>query len=301
MGNRSYTKSDLIGLRPAHDSFVGIDSDGCVFDTMLVKQRNHFHPLIIKFWGLARIETQVRAAAEFVNLGSKWRGSNRFPSLLKTFDLLHEWDAAQVEGVFLPETDALRRYVESGLPLGNPSLEDEVARTGDPELVRLRDWSLAVNADIDDNMEPISPFKECLSCLEAIHAQSDAIVVSQTPEEALVKEWRIHGLDHMVSVIAGQELGSKAEHLQMAAGGKYPWERVLLIGDAPGDCKGAKTAGACFYPIVPGREEDSWRRLREESYGRFLSGDYVGEYEDRLIAEFEDNLPETPPWERGDR
>ena len=55
------TAADLIALRPAHDAFVGVDSDGCVFDTMDVKQKAHFHPLICTFWGLERIETQVRA------------------------------------------------------------------------------------------------------------------------------------------------------------------------------------------------------------------------------------------------
>lgn len=32
-----------------HDTLVGIDSDGCVFDTMTVKQREHFfrhHPAL---------------------------------------------------------------------------------------------------------------------------------------------------------------------------------------------------------------------------------------------------------------
>jgi hypothetical protein len=29
-----------------------------------------------------------------------------------------------------------------------------------------------------------------------------------------------------------------------------------------------------------------------------LSGEYVGEYEDALIAEFEKHLPEIPPWKK---
>jgi len=31
---------------------------------------------------------------------------------------------------------------------------------------------------------------------------------------------------------------------------------------------------------------------------RFLSGTYAGDYEAKLIAEFESLLPETPPWSR---
>jgi len=85
-----YSKEDLIEFKPAHDSFVGIDSDGCVFDSMGIKQCNHFHPLLVKFWGLEKIEKQLRAAAEFVNLYSQWRGSNRYPAVVKTFELLAE-------------------------------------------------------------------------------------------------------------------------------------------------------------------------------------------------------------------
>jgi len=88
---KSFTREDLLGFVPTFGTFVGIDSDGCVFDTMEVKQKDHFHPLIIKTWGLEAIEPQLRQAAEFVNLYSKWRGQNRFPALLQVFDLLHEW------------------------------------------------------------------------------------------------------------------------------------------------------------------------------------------------------------------
>ena len=80
-----YTKADLINFEPQYATLIGIDSDGCVFDTMGVKQKKHFHPLIIEKWNLKSIEGQLRQAAEFVNLYSAWRGQNRFPALLKTF------------------------------------------------------------------------------------------------------------------------------------------------------------------------------------------------------------------------
>lgn len=293
-----YSKEDLVNLQASHGSFVGIDSDGCVFDTMNVKQCNHFHPLIIQFWGLESIEKELRAAAEFVNLYSKWRGGNRFASLLKVFDLLGAWNAVTETGVTLPETDALRAYVESGAILGEPTLAAEVERTGDAELERALAWSRAINADIDENMEAIEPFEGCCSCIELMAGSSDLIVVSQTPEEALVKEWRLHGIERFVSVIAGQELGTKAEHLELATTGKYEKKRVLLIGDALGDRLAAEAAGACFYPIIPGREVESWKQLHDEAYALFLRGEYAGEYERRLTEAFDACLPGTPPWEQ---
>jgi len=291
-----YTLEDLKRLPRNHDSFVGIDSDGCVFDTMNAKQKDHFHPLIIKVWELQACEKQLRACAEFVNLSSKFRGSNRFPALLKVFELFNTYPGVKETGVPLPKLDALRAYVRSGLPLGNPSLKAEVARTRDPELARLLEWSLAINADIDTRMKPVKPFAGALRALKLIRSHSDAIVVSQTPEEALIKEWNLHCIHGFVDLIAGQELGTKAEHIRLATADKYENGRILLIGDALGDHKAALEAGVSFYPIMPNREEDAWERFCGEVYPRFLAGTYAGDYERGLVETFIAALPETPPW-----
>ena len=115
-------------------------------------------------------------------------------------------------------------------------------------------------------------------------------------EEALVKEWERAGLTRHIEVIAGQELGTKGEHLKLATQGRWEGGRILMIGDAPGDRKAAAAVRALFYPILPGDEEASWARLRDEAYDRFAAGDYAGAYQDALIAEFEATLPPTPPW-----
>lgn len=289
-------QSALRNLRPSFDAFVGVDSDGCVFNTMGVKQRDHFHPLILRHWGIEALEQPFRQAAEFVNLTSKWRGQNRFPNLLRAFELLADMPGVRTSGVPLPRLDALRSYCQSGLPLGNPSLQAEVERTGDPDLRHLLAWSLAINREIDGHMRPIPPFEWARRSLDRMAGQADVIVVSQTPEEALVKEWRLHGLDGKVRCIAGQELGTKAEHLRLAAGGKYAPDRILMVGDAPGDAQAARAAGALFFPILPGHEEESWRRFHDEAFDRFLAGTYAGTYAERLAQTFDAALPDTPPW-----
>jgi len=291
-----YSKNDLINLPKKHPFLIGIDSDGCVFDTMVTKQCDHFHPLIISLWELEAIEPQLRQAAEFANLYSHWRGSNRFIALLKMFDLLAEWPDVAAKGATLPDTAPLRAYCESGLPLGNPSLEAEVERTGSAELQKVLNWSLAVNQDISENMSPCPPFTGVRECLEKMHAVGDLLVVSQTPEVALVHEWDLHGIRSFVNVIAGQELGTKAEHLNMARADRYPKDHVLLIGDAPGDQKAAQTAGAYFFPIMPGNEENSWKKLHDEGLEKLLDGSYGGAYQENLIQEFHALLPDSPPW-----
>jgi hypothetical protein len=71
-----------------------------------------------------------------------------------------------------------------------------------------------------------------------------------------------------------------------------------VIGDALGDLEAAQDNSALFFPINPGHEEESWQRFYEEGLHKFLAGEYAGDYEARLIAEFERFMPETPPWKR---
>ena len=78
------------------------------------------------------------------------------------------------------------------------------------------------------------------------------MVVSATPAEALEREWGEHDLREHVALIAGQECGSKKEHLALAAVGRYEPANILMVGDAPGDCNAAKANGVLFYPIDPG-------------------------------------------------
>lgn len=304
MNNRTneltlYTQQDLVDMERGHATLVGIDSDGCVFDTMRVKQVEHFVPLIARFWKLEAHREALQECVEFVNLYSNTRGSNRFPALLRVFELLRGHPAVVATGE-LPtiNLEPLRGYINSGLPLGNPSLQAEVERTGDAELAHLLAWSVAINDDIVARMRPVVPFKWALKALEAMSGQSDMLVVSQTPEAALVAEWELHKIRHYVSVIAGQELGTKAEHLRLAAGKHYAPSRILMIGDALGDRRAAREVGACFFPITPGAEEESWQRLTTEAYPRFLAGNYTAEYEREISAAFDAALPELPPWQR---
>ena len=78
--------------KPTKQFFIAIDSDGCAFDSMDKSSRKSASlRCTASNWGLQPIAKYARMAAEFVNLYSKWRGVNRFPAMLKTFDLLDEW------------------------------------------------------------------------------------------------------------------------------------------------------------------------------------------------------------------
>src|SRR3990172_613509 len=89
------------------------------------------------------------------------------------------------------------------------------------ELEAALDWSLAVNSTIARMVHDVPPFPYVRESLEKAATKADMIVVSQTPTEALVREWKEHSIDSFVSVIAGQEMGTKTEHIKFTAGGKY--------------------------------------------------------------------------------
>ncbi len=292
----SSSQQNLLDFKPQHEFFVGIDSDGCVFDSMEIKHKECFIPNIIHHWKLQAISKYARAASEFVNLYSKWRGVNRFPALIKTFELLRDWTEPMRRGVKIPQVPSLEAWINSGQALGNPSLEAEAARTGDPVLRQTLEWSKAVNRSIAEVVEGVPPFPLFRECAEQIRPRADIVCVSATPGEALQREWEEHDIAKYAAVIAGQEMGSKMEHLRLTAAGKYARDCVLMIGDAPGDLAAGRSNQTLFFPVNPGHEEESWDRLHREGLAKFFNHTYAGDYEAQLIAEFEKLLPEKPPW-----
>jgi phosphoglycolate phosphatase-like HAD superfamily hydrolase len=291
-------QAPLKNFKPKHEFFVGIDSDGCVFDTMEIKHKECFIPNIINHWHLQAVSKYAREAGEFVNLYSKHRGINRWPAVLMVFDLLAERPEVQRRGVKLPDVPTLRHWAVTEKKLGNPALKEAAEKSGDPVLKQALAWSEAVNASIADMVHDVPPFPFVRESLEALGKTADIMCVSQTPGEALQREWEEHGIDRYAAVIAGQEMGSKTEHLKLGAGGKYAKDHALMIGDAPGDLKAAQANGFLFFPVEPGQEDKSWQRFYEEAMGRFFAGTYVGEYEKKLIEEFQALLPDVPPWKR---
>src|SRR5688500_19059958 len=77
-------------FKPTKDFFIGIDSHGCVFDSMEIKHKECFTPMFIKHFHLQAVSKYAREVWEFVNLYSKTRGANRFPALARSLNLLRE-------------------------------------------------------------------------------------------------------------------------------------------------------------------------------------------------------------------
>jgi len=288
----------LINMNAEKPFFIGFDSDGCVFDSMDIKHKECFCPAFIGNYGLQSVSRAGREVWEFVNLYSKTRGYNRFLAVIRAIDLLKEHPDVIERGLVLPDTSVLKKWTEKESKLGEKFLKEEVSVNPDPELVRALNWSEDVSAAVKKIIKNLPPFPQVKDVLERAYENADLLVVSQTPVGDLEREWAEHGISGYVKIIAGQEMGTKTEHLKLAASGKYDQDKILMIGDAPGDYKAASANNALFYPVIPGREEESWERLKNEALDRFFSGTYKGSYQDSLLEEFDKALPEKAPWQK---
>jgi phosphoglycolate phosphatase-like HAD superfamily hydrolase len=288
----------LAQFQKRHDFLIGIDSDGCAFDSMEIKHKECFIPAFIKHMHLQAISKYAREACEFTNLYSKTRGANRFPAYLLALDLLAERPEVQARGVKLPKLQGVRDWVKRETKLGTKTIIPEAEKTGDPDLKQAAAWSKAVDDCVADLVHDVPPFPGVREALQTMVKKADLIVCSATPNAALQKEWLEHDIDQFLQAICGQEVGSKKESLNQCKAFGYDPLKMLMIGDAPGDQAAAKATGVLYYPINPGHEEDSWARFNDEALDRFFAGTYAGDYEAKLIAEFEKFLPELPPWKR---
>ncbi|MCA1746233.1 MAG: HAD hydrolase-like protein [Bacteroidales bacterium] len=286
----------LKDLQPTKEFFVGIDSDGCAFDTMEIKQKECFCPNFIQYYGLQKISKYARETWEFTNLYSKTRGVNRFLAVFETFRLLDQRPEVHARGMKLPDMTELKKWIQNETKLGNPALIEYAKKVNNKDIDLALEWSLQVNRDIEEMVHGMPPFPGVRESLVKLNEKADALVVSQTPVEALEREWEENGIEGFVRVICGQEYGTKTEHLALAAKGKYPDDKILMLGDAPGDYKAAKANGVLFFPVNPGHEEASWDKLLNEGLDKFFNGTYAGAYEKALIEEFDAYLPEKPDW-----
>ncbi len=294
----------LKDFEPTREFFVGIDSDGCAFDTMGIKQRECFCPWLIGYFGLQPVAQAARECKDFADLFSKTRGANRHKTAKRIIaELLPGHPMVKARNFKVPQFPHYFAWVDNpNSLLSNDGLKQAIDAETNPEakkeLEHALAWSERVNWSIKEIVKDMPPFPFVRESLEKISALADVIVVSATPCEALQREWEEHDIAKYVKVIAGQEMGKKAQHLEYAAKGRYRKNHVLMVGDAPGDMKAARANDALFYPVNPGHEVESWKRFHDEAFDRFIAGEYAGGYEEKLIAEFDAYLPELPPWQK---
>jgi phosphoglycolate phosphatase-like HAD superfamily hydrolase len=292
----------LIDLDPAKKHLVAIDSDGCAFDAMGIKQRECFCPMMIAYFGLQPVAQAARECKEFADLYSKTRGANRHKTIVRILtELLPSHPAVKQRDFKVPEFKYYAQWVNNpNSLLSDAGLKKSIETSSNPdekeELQRVLTWSQRVNEMVAEIVKDVPPFPFVRESLEKVFQFADIIVCSATPTEALEREWSEHGLTKYVKVIAGQEMGSKAQHLAIVSQTKYDKDNIIMLGDALGDLDAAEKNSVLFYPINPGGEEASWKRFHDEAFDKFIANNYNGDYEKNVITEFEKTLPTHPEW-----
>lgn len=285
----------LNGFSKKHDFLICIDSDGCAFDVMDLKHQECFCPAAVEHFSLQPVSRYARSTWDFVNLYSSTRGIHRLLALVRVLDLMEKRREVVERGFAVPRLPSLHEYIAKGLPLSNDGMREYLsAHPEKVDLASVIDWSEDVNTRVARMVHGIPPFPGVRESLTLSAEKADIAIVSATHSAALEHEWNEHGLMSFVSVVCGQEIGTKKACIESLKT-RYDAGHVLMLGDAPGDMTAAHAGGAQFYPICPGAEVASWRDFPLYAE-KFFSGAYQAD-EAALAARFLALLPQTPPWD----
>ena len=267
------------------DFLICIDSDGCAIDTMDIKHIKCFGPCMVTEWNLEEWKEPILERWNEVNLYTLTRGINRFKGLAVALIEINE-KYITIEGL-----DEFVRWTEETKELSNESLEVEIEKTNNICLKKALEWSKSVNKSIDllsdDEKCPFEGVKEAIILAKKV---ADIAIVSSANEKAVLDEWNKHGLLENVEIVLTQNIGSKSYCINKLIAKGYSRNNVLMVGDALGDLKAAEENEALYYPIMVRKEKESWIRFSKEALERFTSNSYYGEYQEKVIAEFKENL-----------
>ena len=270
-----------------HDYLVCVDSDGCVMDTMNCKHFHCFGPCMVAEWGLEEWKAAILDRWNVINLFSMTRGINRFKGLAMA---LGEIDKQYKP---IPGIEALQHWADTAPALSNDGvIKAAAAAEGDAKLIfeKALSWSKAVNAAIVELDESLKvPYNGAKEGLAAAHQFADVAMVSSANRDAVEEEWGKFGLLAHTDIVLAQDIGSKAACIAEMLKFGYDLDKVVMIGDAPGDCDAAEKNGVHYYPILVNHEKESWDEAIAVAFAELQSGDYAA-YGAQKKQEFLQNL-----------
>ena len=271
-----------------HDYLVCVDSDGCVMDTMNCKHFNCFGPCMVTEWGLEEWKDEILERWNVINLFSMTRGINRFKGLAMAL--------SEIDQKYKPITGvaALVHWAETAPALSNDGAAKAAAEATDPDaklvLEKALSWSKAVNAAIVELPEELKvPYAGAYEGLAAAHEFADVAMVSSANRDAVEEEWGKFGLLNHTDIVLAQDVGSKAACIAAMLKFGYDLDKVVMIGDAPGDCDAAEKNNVHYYPILVNHEKESWDEAIAVAFSKLQSGEYA-EYGAEMKQKFLANL-----------
>lgn len=271
-----------------HEYLICVDSDGCVMDTMNCKHFHCFGPCMVTEWGLEEWKDEILKRWNEINLFSMTRGINRFKGLAIALSEIHE-KYKPITGIAY-----LQRWADTAPALSNDSVAAAAANAECDDaktvLEKALSWSKAVNASIVALPEELKiPYAGAKEGLAAAHTFADVAMVSSANRDAVEEEWGKFGLLEHTDIVLAQDIGSKAACIAQMLKFGYDRKKVLMIGDAPGDCDAAEKNNVWYYPILVNHEKSSWDEAISTAFSKLQSGEYA-EYEVQTKKEFLANL-----------
>ncbi|MDO4337408.1 MAG: HAD hydrolase-like protein [Eubacteriales bacterium] len=267
------------------DFLVCVDSDGCAMDTMDIKHIRCFGPCMVKEWGLEQWQDEILKRWNEINLYTMTRGINRFKGLSIALQEIH------TKYTEIEDLDSLVQWVDNSAELSNDAIQREIEVRDSQCLRKALSWSKAVNASINQLPDEVKlPFEGVKEALAYAQESADVAIVSSANPDAVLEEWERYGLLEHTDIVLAQDAGSKAFCIGELLKAGYSREHVLMCGDAPGDLDAARKNGVFYYPILVRREKESWKEFREEAVSRLTGESYGGEYQQKKIDEFLENL-----------
>ena len=257
-----------------HDYLVCVDSDGCVMDTMNCKHFHCFGPCMVAEWGLESWKDEILERWNVINLFSMTRGINRFKGLAMALGEISE------KYTTIPGIATLQHWADTAPALSNDAVAkaaDEIADAdGKLILKKALSWSKAVNAAIVELDEALKvPYDGAKEGLAAAHEFADVAMVSSANRDAVEEEWGKFGLLEYTDIVLAQDVGSKAACIKEMLKFGYDLDKVLMIGDAPGDCDAAEKNGVFYYPILVNHEKESWDEAVGAAFANLQCGAYA--------------------------
>ena len=268
------------------DYLICVDSDGCAMDTMDIKHIRCFGPCMVDEWELTQWKDAILKRWNDINLYTMTRGINRFKGLVMALKEIND-TYKKIEGI-----EVLDQWVETSNELSNPALKRAIEVNDNICLKKALSWSEKVNASINNDLtfDEKKPFEGVKEALSYAHQYADIAIVSSANLQAVEEEWELYGLLEYVDILLAQNVGSKAFCIQELLKKGYSLDKTMMTGDAVGDYEAAKKNGVFYYPIRVRHEKESWEEFRAEAVSRLTSGTYAGEYQQKQITAFMDNL-----------
>ena len=256
-----------------HDFLVCVDSDGCVMDTMNCKHFHCFGPCMVTEWGLEEWKDEILDRWNVINLFSMTRGINRFKGLAMALGEINE------KYTLIAGIEALQHWADTAPALSNDGvIKAAESATGDAKLIlqKALSWSKAVNAAITQLDEALKvPYDGAKEGLAAAHTFADVAMVSSANRDAVEEEWGKFGLLEHTDIVLAQDIGSKAACIKEMLKFGYDADKVVMIGDAPGDCDAAEKNGVHYYPILVNHEKESWDEAVAVAFDKLQSGEFA--------------------------